>query len=274
MVKSENRDPRSPFTRGFPLALTGLVMCGGCAGSLGTTARSMLAHVRDDPDPNIRFEAYSKLGKLRTYDDELQIIESVQELSAKLNSGKEPSVSRAMICRTLGKLKQPEGRDALVKAMEDPDDEVRCEAARALGHIGKPDDAILLTRMMAIDPTHNGRVAAAEGLANLKPNDPRVLISLTENLNNDDPAIRLASYRTLKSITGADPGSDANSWHLFLADAIPGYVDDPVASQATSLASKATKDAAVSPSKFAVEPTTQMPPASIMPPPLGGLPNP
>lgn len=260
----------------LPVSTALLALICGCAGSVGTTARSMLAHVREDQDPNARYQAYAKLGKTRVYDDQLQIEESISELSERLESGKEPSVSRAVICRSLGNLKHPSARAALVKAMNDPDDEVRCEAARALGHVGTEEDAVLLSRMMAIDPTHNGRVAAAEGLSSLKPKDPRVLISLTENLNNDDPAIRLAAYRTLKTITGADPGSDANTWHTYLASHFPGYVEDPVGAQATKLAESSTKDASVAPSSFpaALPPAQQLPPGMPLPSPAGGLPNP
>ena len=34
----------------------------GCSTYVGTTAKSFLSHVRNDPDPNARFLAYSKLG--------------------------------------------------------------------------------------------------------------------------------------------------------------------------------------------------------------------
>lgn len=276
MFRMKSHNSRDLVAGAVPFAMLCLLLFGGCAGSIGTTARSMLNHVRDDPDPNKRFQAYSKLGKLGVYDGELEIAESVAELTKRLESGKEPSVSRAMICRTLGRLKQPECRAPLVKAMEDPDDEVRCEAARALGHVGSNDDAVLLTRMMAIDPTHNGRIAAAEGLATLKPKDPRVLISLTENLNNDDPALRLASYRTLKAITGADPGADANTWHTYLAQTIPGYVEDPVVNRATAttLAGKSTDDTSVQQSQFLGGSSSTRPAQPILPPVAGGLPNP
>jgi HEAT repeat protein len=195
----------------------------GCAGKVGTTARSMLSNVRENADPNARYEAYAKLGRKRTYDNDQQITEAVAELSARLVDGKEPAISRAIICRSLGELKRPEAREALIKAMEDEDDEVRAAAARALGAVGSQEDAVLLARMMAIDTTHNGRVAAAEGLASLKPTDPNVLVSLTESLNNDDPAIRLAAYRALKSITGADPGTEADAWQDYLAKNLPGF---------------------------------------------------
>ena len=245
MVQSHNQH-KSTVLFG-PIVALCLAIVAGCAGSMGTTARSMLTSVRDSKDPNARYQAYVKLGKPRTYDNTEQMVESIAELSKRLADGKEPPISRAVICRSLGDLKRPEARAALLKALDDEDDEVRAEAARAIGKVGQPEDAVLLARMMAIDTTHNGRVAAAEGLANLNPKDPRIMISLSENLNNDDPAIRLASYRALKQITGADPGTDANAWHDYLTNNFAGYVND------TAVAKSAVKPP-VSPNDKSVMP--------------------
>jgi len=245
-MTGEHKRIRAISVIGHCLALV-LTCTWGCAGSLGTTARSMLTNVRDNKDPNARYQAYVKLGKARTYDSTEQMVESVAELSKRLMEGKEPPISRAVICRSLGELKRPEARDALLKAMDDEDDEVRAEAARALGKVGKPEDAVLLSRMMAIDTTHNGRVAAAEGLANLKPTDPRIMISLSENLNNDDPAMRLAAYRALKQITGADPGTSAEVWHEYLAANFPGYTGDTMVADAKPAKTKASGDTSVKP---------------------------
>ena len=233
MVQSHNQH-KSTVLFG-PIVALCLAIVAGCAGSMGTTARSMLTNVRDSKDPNARYQAYVKLGKPRTYDNTEQMVESIAELSKRLADGKEPPISRAVICRSLGDLKRLEARAALLKALDDEDDEVRAEAA------------VLLARMMAIDTTHNGRVAAAEGLANLNPKDPRIMISLSENLNNDDPAIRLASYRALKQITGADPGTDSNAWHDYLTNNFAGYVND------TAVAKSAVKPP-VSPNDKSVMP--------------------
>ena len=260
---------------GHCLALVLTCTC-GCAGSLGTTARSMLTNVRDNQDPNVRYKAYVNLGKTRTYDSQEQMLESVAELSKRLKDGKEPPISRAVICRSLGELKRPEARDALLKAMDDEDDEVRAEAARALGKVGQPDDAVLLSRMMAIDTTHNGRVAAAEGLANLKPTDPRIMISLSENLNNDDPAMRLAAYRALKQITGADPGPNAEVWHDYLAANFPGYAGDTIVADAKSKTKRGSGDTSVKPAGLpaAFGQVPFMPGAQAPAQPPRGLPQP
>ena len=40
----------------------------GCAQYIGTTARSFLNTIRDDPDPNVRYLAYSKLASRQCYE--------------------------------------------------------------------------------------------------------------------------------------------------------------------------------------------------------------
>lgn len=274
-MTGEHQRIRALSVTGHCLAMV-LTCTWGCAGSLGTTARSMLTNVRDNKDPNARYQAYVNLGKTRTYDSPEQMLESVAELSRRLMEGKEPPISRAVICRSLGELKRPEARDALLKAMDDEDDEVRAEAARALGKVGKPEDAVLLSRMMAIDTTHNGRVAAAEGLANLKPTDPRIMISLSESLNNDDPAMRLAAYRALKQITGADPGPGAEVWHEYLAANFPGYTGDTQLADAKPAKAKASGDTSVKPAGLpaALGQLPFMPGAKAPAQPPQGLPQP
>ena len=73
------------------------------------------------------------------------------------------------------------------------------------------------------------------------------MISLAENLNHDDPAIRLASYRALKQITGADPGSDTDSWHDYLAKNFEGYTADNLVAKKTSKPVGSPSDHAVLP---------------------------
>src|SRR6266446_9849834 len=99
-----------PAKAALVLALAlGLALAGplGCKGPVGTTAASFLIHVREDPDPNKRFAAYAKLGSPNCYDSEVQKAEAVRVLVEKLEVGREPVASRAVICRTLGTLADP-----------------------------------------------------------------------------------------------------------------------------------------------------------------------
>ena len=71
---------------------------------LGSTSTSFLRHVRSNPDPNIRFIAYGKLGSPDLYDTPAEKTEAVSTLVAKLQEGKEPLAIRAIILRSLGQL--------------------------------------------------------------------------------------------------------------------------------------------------------------------------
>src|SRR5215210_7605118 len=109
------------LTRVFgPRALTALALAfgglRGCSGFSGTTAASFLRRIEESPDPNLRYEAYTKLASPNCYDSEQQKAEAMRILVAKLEKGKEPVGTRAVICQTLGDLHARGAREALVKA--------------------------------------------------------------------------------------------------------------------------------------------------------------
>lgn len=183
---------------------------------IGTTAASYLRRVREERDPNIRHIAYAKLGAPGCYDGEEQKAEAVRVLVANLESEREPTASRALICRSLGELRRPEARPALVKAISDPDSVVRAEACRALGKVGQSEDATALVRVMHVDTQEDCRIAAIEGLGELKSSDPRINSMLVQGMEHDDPAIRLASLRALRKITGKDLGIEPAPWREFI----------------------------------------------------------
>ncbi len=119
---------------------------------------------------------------------------------------------RAILCRTLGEIGDPEARPALTRALQDPDPLVRTQACRALGKIGHPDDAHLLSRLMVTDTSRDGRVAAINALADLGTEDPRIALKLVEGMRNQDPAIRVAAYDALRQLSGQDLGVDPAPW--------------------------------------------------------------
>ena len=191
------------------LAASGL---GGCSNFHGTTAASFLMKIRDDPDPNVRYVAYGKLASPNCYDGAEQKAEAVRILVSKLEASKEPVASRAVICRTLGELRDPSAREALIKAVGDPEPLVKVQACRALGKVGRPEDATILTRVMTVDTLEDCRIAAIEGIGELKPRDPRILEMMIAGMEHDDPAIRLASLGSLRKITGKDLGVEPKPW--------------------------------------------------------------
>lgn len=184
----------------------------GCSQYMGSTAASFLRRVREEGDPNVRYLAYAKLGDPECYERPEQKAEAVRTLVESLQKRNEPVASRAVIVATLGMLRDPAARDVVVSAVSDPEPLIRVEACRALGKVGKPEDATILARVMATDTLMDARIAAIDGLGELKANDPRIHRVLVSALENEDPATRYASLTALKRITGKDYGVEAVAW--------------------------------------------------------------
>jgi HEAT repeat protein len=196
------------------LALAACAVLAGCSTYLGTTPKSFLRHVRANPDPNLRYLAYAKLGSADLYDDPADKAEAVETLIAKLQQGREPIATRAVIVRSLGDLGDRRARDIIARVTNDPSTEavIKVEACRALGKVGHPEDATILARIMTVDSLEDCRIAAIEGIGSLRAEDPRIMQVLVDGMEHDDPAIRLACYRSLRKITAKDLGSDPAAW--------------------------------------------------------------
>src|SRR4051812_10750294 len=84
-----------------------LVAAAGCSMIGPTTATSFLQRIETSKDPNERYKAYQSLASPRCYDDEGQKAKAVKVLVKRLEAGREPLATRAVICRTLGALGDP-----------------------------------------------------------------------------------------------------------------------------------------------------------------------
>jgi HEAT repeat protein len=203
------------------LSATALASGAGCTPYIGTTYKSFLRQVNQNPDPNIRYIAYAKLGSPSLYEDAAQKGEAVRALIAKFQEGREPVAIRAAIIRSLGNLGDHRAHDLVAKAARDVDNPlIRVEACRALGKVGRPEDATLLARIMTIDKLEDCRIAAIESLGQLKAQDPRIYQVLFDGMDHDDPAIRLECLRALRAITHKDLGVDPSAWRRELEPAI------------------------------------------------------
>jgi len=207
------------------------VSAAGCSAYIGTTSKSFLRQVRENPDPNIRYLAYAKLGVPSVYESDAQKDEAVRLLIAKLKEAKEPVAVRAVVIRSLGNLGDRRAREEIIKAANDVENAViRVEACRALGKVGLAEDATILARIMTIDKLEDCRIAAIEGLGLLKAHDARIYQILLDGMDHDDPAIRLECLRTLRSITGKDLGVDPAAWRRDLGPTIQ-KMSSPAATQ-------------------------------------------
>jgi len=189
----------------------------GCSIIGPTTATSFLNQIEQSPDPNVRYKAYQALASPRAYDDASQKDRAVRVILERLESGREPMATRAVICRTLGQVGDPAAREAMIRLVRDPSAEIRAEALAALGKIGRPEDATVLMQAMKLDADPNCQVAAIESLGLLKSADPRTAGYLVQSMENDDPAIRLAAVRSLRKITGKDLGVKAEAWRGYVS---------------------------------------------------------
>ena len=204
------------------IAKSGLLMLvmthAGCSSlrSPSTTAASNLRIIKQETDPNKRYTAYAKLASPALYENDREKAGAVKTMIEELGKGREPLATRAQICRTLGQLGDPSAREVIVAATSDLDPVIRLEACRALGRVGKSDDATILARIMNIDQDPDCRVAAVEALSKMKSTDPRIHGVLVSGLENEEPAIRYASYQALKVITGKDLGVDPKAWSKYL----------------------------------------------------------
>ena len=193
-------------------AIAVALLIAGCSTYIGTTSGSFLRQVRTNPDPNIRYIAYAKLGQASAYETEKQKSEAIETLTAKYAEGREPVAIRAIIVRSLGNLGDPRARTLAIKAANDSEAIIRLEGCRALGKVGKPEDATILARIMTVDTLEDCRIAAIEGLGSLKVQDPRIIQILLDGMEHDDPAIRLECLASLRKITRKDFGTEAAAW--------------------------------------------------------------
>ena len=100
--------------------------------------------------------------------------------------------------------------------MSSPDAVIKIEACRALGKVGRSEDATVLAGVMTLDNLEDARIAAIEGLAELKTSDARIYRMLVDAMEHEDPAIRLASLNALRKLTSTDQGTEVAAWRTYL----------------------------------------------------------
>jgi hypothetical protein len=215
---------RSPSLR-MVIFVAGLFLAqsGACTPYIGTTYKSFLRQARENPDPNIRYIAYARLGTPSLYEDKVQKDEAVKIMVAKLDESREPVAIRAAIIRSLGNLGDRRARGAILRGVKDTDNAViRVEACRALGKVGLPEDATTLARIMMVDKLEDCRIAAIEAIGSLKSQEPRIYQILLDGMDHEDPAIRYQCLQSLRILTEKDFGIDPEIWKRELKPILAG----------------------------------------------------
>jgi hypothetical protein len=245
-----------------------LACAAGCASVFGpTTAASFMRIVETDKDPNARYKAYQKLGQMKVYDDSGQKARAAQLLVSKLDPRREPLASRAVICRTLGELGDPVAREPMIRLCRDSDPLIRAEAYRALGKVGKPEDATVLMQAMALDIDESCKFAAIEALGLMKKVDPRTEAYLVRAIDGNavpDPRIRYAALQSLRKISGKDLGAKPEPWRAYVLARTGEKIEPAPAMIAGANPNSGTLDPSAS---MASMPPTAMPAGVQAPPP-------
>lgn len=237
------------ITAGLALAASS-----GCRSHADVFAKT-IEDAQRSPLPDARGESFAKLGQSRFIISPQERQQAIAALVAALRGKSEPAGNRAEICRSLGELGGPQAREALLTVVNNSDEEaiVRGEACRALGRTGAPEDATILARIMVLDRDLDTRLAAIHGLTGLKTRDDRILATLVTGMENEDPAIRLASLEALKAAAGKDLGLKSDSWR--------GWLDAKRKSQAADQGASSNPSASSPSSPSATAPARGAPPA-------------
>lgn len=85
----------------------------------------------------------------------------------------------------------------LLRCTEDEDDDVRCAAARALGHLGSETSVAATLLRLLTDEDGGVRWGAAEGLGNLGSVASSSAAALKEALEDEEEDVRAASAQSL-----------------------------------------------------------------------------
>ena len=119
---------------------------------------------------------------------------------------------RAGAARVIGRLKVAETGEALIKAVNDSQAEVRYAAMRALGAIGEPRAIAALTEQLAYYKKGEGAWSALDALARIA--SPASVPVFRERLQDKDPYIRRAAMegigrtRDAESADALEKGGD------------------------------------------------------------------
>ena len=131
---------RSPSLRVVLLAMCLTLARAGLAPLISAQpTKASSARRSENPDPNIRYIAYAKLGSPSIYEDQAQKDEAVKIMIAKLDEGREPIAIRSAILRSLGNLGDRRAREAVLRGIADTDNAViRVEACRLWARLDYP----------------------------------------------------------------------------------------------------------------------------------------
>ena len=199
-------------------AMCGASLClSGC--SIPSWGRSK--HTRSVPGVTAPHERIAKLREQRKQANRLSL-EAAEQLAVRLASEcgvEEDPLIRAEMVLTLGALKSPTAREALLASGQDPNGRVRVAVCRAWAGIADETASSELARILSSDMDQEVRVAAARGLG--KVGGPHAVAALGSALEDRDPALQYLAMESLKQVSGRDYGQDSRLWKQYVQGQTP-----------------------------------------------------
>lgn len=162
---------------------------------------------------NTRLDAIEQLANSMSSLSEKQQSEYVDDLEALLQHDRSPQ-SRYLVMRAATQMRGDAGIDLLAKGLKDESSKVRIGACQGLAKRKEPRASLVLASTAGGDSESSVRLAAVESLANHQ--GPHVVNALRTALQTKDPAFQLAAMESLKGVTGASVGNDAEAWVAYL----------------------------------------------------------
>jgi HEAT repeats/PBS lyase HEAT-like repeat len=224
---------------GLPLLAT-LPFCGGCAeGPLWRTGRIFPRVVQrweqEEQIANSVFERKEQMASLVT---EAQgnagagLDRAARELS-QIALSDPILINRMEAIRQLGNLDCPAAWDALRRAINDPDPQVRLVVVRSWTRMSASQAVPALSAAFAADADVDVRLAAVRALGSF-PGEASVR-ALAPALRNADPAIQLRATEALAQATGESFGPDVQAWSHYVNQTVgPAASAEPVRQAAQS----------------------------------------
>lgn len=208
-------------------------MCGailwfsGC--SMPSWARSTSKRGQSLPGVAAPHERISKLREQRKRADTLSP-EAAEQLALQLapQCGEEVDpLIRAEMVLTLGAIKSPTARQALLAAGQDPNSRVRMAVCKAWAGIADEAASSELARIVSSDTDQEVRFAAVRALG--KAGGPHAVPALGTALEDRDPAMQYLAMESLQDVSGEDYGHDARLWKQYVVDRGAGSQEKSVA---------------------------------------------